>query len=139
MRSRREDLCDLRDRALELGVGVVEVRPEPDPGAGAEVAEDSALGELFVHRLEAGTWTVTVPPRRAGSRGERMSNPAVVGEARSAARFDASELRPDPLDADLLDQRVAGRRRVERGHVRRPGEEAGDAVGVAQLRLERER
>ena len=54
MRAGLEDLADLGDHALELLVGVVEVRPEPDPGPGPEVADDLPLAELLVHRLEVG-------------------------------------------------------------------------------------
>ncbi len=45
----------------------------------------------------------------------------------------------DPVDADLLDHVVAGTRRVQRGHVRRPRQEAPHAGRVLELRLERER
>ncbi len=45
----------------------------------------------------------------------------------------------DPRHTDLLDHVVAGRRRVERGDVRRAGEKAPRACGVLELRLEGER
>src|SRR5205085_4780333 len=51
----------------------------------------------------------------------------------------AQRVRTDPLDADLLDQVVAGRARVQRGDVRRPGQEPRNAVRILQLRLEGER
>ena len=53
--------------------------------------------------------------------------------------MSASERSRIAVDADLLDHVVAGRRRVERGHVRRAGEEAARAGRVLELRLERER
>jgi hypothetical protein len=47
-----EDVDDLGDDALQLALGVEEVRPEADPGVGTEVAEDLASRELCMHGRE---------------------------------------------------------------------------------------
>ena len=78
-----------------------------------------------------------MPPRRSGSRGLAIPKPGGVGEVDQEVGL-AERVGPDPLDADLLDQVVAGRRGVERGDVRRAGEEARRAGGVAHLLLEGE-
>src|SRR5262249_4431313 len=51
----------------------------------------------------------------------------------------AERVLADSLDADLLDQVVAGRSRVQRRDVGRAREEACRSLGVLQLRLEPER
>src|ERR1700751_1722847 len=65
----------------------------------------------------SGVETVTVPPRRSGSREGTL---------------------PDPRHPDLLDHVVAGGRGVERGNVGRAGEEAARAGRVLELGLEGE-
>ena len=77
------------------------MRPEPEAGVGTEVAEDLALGELAVDGGEVGTLTVTVPPRRSGSRRLRTSNPA--SSARSirswVCRSEFARIRSTPTSS----------------------------------------
>src|SRR5438270_7988878 len=133
-----DDLGELRDRVLELVLGVVEVRAEPDSGVGTEVADDPALTELTVHGRVVG-----------GADEDRAAAPCRLARARDleacgVERVD-QELRQregalaDPFHADLFDHVVAGGRGVERGHVRRAGQEAARAGRVLELRLEGER
>ena len=91
-----------------------------------------------MHALEAG-----------GEHGDRAAAPQRVAraadlEAGLVEQTDeqlglANGIGADPLDADLLDQVIAGRGGVERGHVRRSGQEARGAPGERHLRGERER
>src|SRR5205823_5663444 len=105
---------------------------------GAEVADDPALAELRVAGRVVG--------RRDGDRAASPLGRARRGdvETRLVAGVD-QELRErerafsDPRHAHLLDHVVAGRRCVERGYVRRAGEEAPRAGRVLELGLERER
>ena len=129
---------DLGDRVDELLVAREVVGPEADPGARTEVADDLAFAERALDRLEVGDVERHRAATAPGSRGERIAKPA--SWARSIRswvwRSECARMRSTP---DLLDEVVAGRRGVERGHVGRPGEEAGDPFGVAQLGLEGER
>src|SRR5207249_5423606 len=136
VRARLHDVGELRDRVPELVLGVVEVRAEPDARVGSEVADDPPLAELAVHGRVVG---------RAHEHGAaaalRVAGTAEL-EAGGVEQFDQQlrereRARPDPLYAGLLDYVVARGRRVERRHVRCPGEEAARALGVLQLRLER--
>ena len=53
MGARAEDLADLGDRELELGLGVEEMGTQAKPDVRTEVAEDLPLGELLVHALRS--------------------------------------------------------------------------------------
>ena len=86
----------------------------------------------------SGTCTVTVPPRRPGAARAPDLEPGRVGEVDQQLRLPERVL-ADAVDADLLDQVVARRRRVVRGHVRRAGEEPRRAGRVVHLLLEAER
>src|SRR5262245_17492875 len=132
------DRGDLRDREAELVVAVIVVRPEAETGVGAEVAEDLALGQLLVDGLEL----------RCANRDRSASTGPIPGTANLEAglveQVDeqlclAHRVLSDPVDADLLDQVVAGGGGVQRGHVRSAREEAGSALGVLELRFEAER
>ena len=113
------------------------MRPDPDSGARPEVAEDLPLRELLVdgrevvhvHRDRAAAALVRTRARDPEAGGFRQPDQQVGLAERVGA---------DPLDADLLDQVVAGRRRVERRDVRRSGQKARGAGGVAHLLLEGE-
>ena len=114
--------------------------PSADPACRirAEVADDPALAELRVAGGMVG--------RRDG---DRAAAPLGLArrddlEAGVVAEVDQElgereRALADPRHADLLDHVVAGRRRVERGDVRRAGEEAPRARGVLELGLEGER
>src|SRR3989442_6433428 len=133
-----EDFRDLGDREHELAFRVVVMRPEPQSRIGPEVAEDLALVELLVHGLELGR------AHRHGAAAARRIARAADLEAGLVEQVDQELRLPDrvltyAIDADLLDQVVAGSRRIERGHVRCAGEEAADPVRVFELRLEAER
>ena len=108
------------------------------PGARAEVAEDLALRELLVHGREL--VDVDGDGAAAALRVARARDPEAgrVGESDQQLGL-AERVGADPLDADLLDQVVAGRGRVERRDVRRAGQEARRAGRVAHLLLEGER
>src|SRR5581483_9578176 len=138
VRAAGEDLGDRIDGALELVLGVEEVRAEAKADVRPEVTEDLALGELPVHALEAGHADrhARAPARRVPLRGDLEA-----GLVREPDQQVGEPQRPlaDRVDADLLDHVVAGGGSVERGNVGCAGEEAGDAVGVLELRLERER
>ena len=129
---------DLLDDEAELVVGREEVRPDADARARPEVAEYAALLELGVHGGRLGD--VDDHGAAASRRFAHRMHP----EARAVRELDeelrlAQRVLTDALDADLLDQVVAGRaREVGRG-VRRPGEEARGAARVHELLLERER
>src|SRR5262245_37489547 len=104
--SRGEDLADLGDHPLELLVGVEVVRPEPDPRVRPEVADDLALAELLVNRLEVGDEHGDRPaaPRRV-ARGANLEA-GLVREPDQQVGL-AKRVRADPLHADLLDEVVA--------------------------------
>ena len=115
--SRLQDLADLVDDETELVVGGVVVRPRPDARLRAEVAEDLPLGQLAVHGREARDVDGHGP---AASLGRARSPRGRVGEVDQEAVVGGGA---DPFDTDLLDQVVAGGRRVVGGHVRGAGEE----------------
>ena len=95
------------------------MRPEADPRVRAEVAEDAARLELRVDgRRTRGRAATTDPPRRAGVARAHDLEPGCVGEVDQELRL-AQRALADPLDADLLDEVVAGGPGVVRGHVRR--------------------
>ena len=133
-----EDLADLVDREAELVVGGEEVRPEPDPGVGTEVAEDLALGQLAVDGREVGDVDGDGPAAPLGRARAPHLEPGRVREVDQELRL-AQRVRPDAIDADLLDQVVARGAGEVRRHVGRPGEEARGAGGEAHLLLEAER
>ncbi len=108
------------------------------PASGPEVAEDLALAQLLVHRGELGHVDGDRAAAALGATRAAHLEAGLVGEVDQELRL-AQRVLADPVDADLLDQVVAGRRRVQRGDVRRPGEEARRAVGVLHLLLEAER
>src|SRR3954470_4782632 len=131
------DFPDLLNRKTKLFVAVVVVRTEPQPGVRPEVAEDLTLGELLVDGFELGR-----PDGDGAAPALRVARAADV-EARRVEEVDQqlcllNRLRANPLDADLLDQVVSGRRRVQRRDVRRAGEEARRALRILELRLEAE-
>ena len=76
VRTGADDLADLVDHVPELVVRRVVVRPDSDPRARPEVAENLARASSAWTAGNSATWTVTVPPRRAVSRGLRISKPA---------------------------------------------------------------
>ena len=79
VRAARDDVGELGDRVPNLVLGVEEVRAEPDAalGSGRKSQMMPAFAELVVARRRGpGVETVTVPPRRSGSRGETTSSPA---------------------------------------------------------------
>src|SRR6266540_5266918 len=131
-----DNFGDLVDE-LRFAVGVV-VRPEPEARVRTEIAEDLPLAELRVHGLELGC-----------TDGDGAAAPGGVAraadlESASLEQFDQQLGLPDgvladALDADLLDQVVTGRRRVESGDVRRAREKASRTVRVLELGLETER
>ncbi len=133
-----EDLPDLRDREADVIVGVVVVRPEADAGIGTEVAEDLALAELLVHGGELRHVDGDGAAAALGAPRAPDLEAGLVGEVDQELRLP-QRVRADPVDADLLDQVVARRRRVQRRDVGRSGEEAGGAVRVLHLLLEPER
>src|SRR3954451_5847241 len=136
----RHDIRELGDRVSHLALGVEEVRAEPDASERVrpEVADDPALAELLV---AGGVVRGRDGDRAAPSFGRSWRDDL---EARLVAEVD-QKLREreralaDPWHADLLDHVVAGRCRIERGHVRRAGEEASSPRGVLELRFEGER
>ena len=132
-----DDLGDLLDHVPELVVGREVVRPDPDPGAGPEVAEDLPLRELLVDGRELVDVDGDGAAAALGVARARDPEAGRVGERDQQVGL-AERVGADPLDADLLDQVVAGGCGVERGDVRRAGEEAGGAGGVAHLLLEGE-
>src|SRR4029079_14831854 len=96
-------------REGELLVGVVVVRPEAQGCVGAEVAEDAALTELLVHRLEL---RHAHRHRAAAARGVAWRGnleARLVGQADQELRLTQRVL-ADPLHADLPDQDAARRR-----------------------------
>ena len=108
------------------------------PGTRTEVAEDLAFGELLVdgrELVDVDGDGAAAPLRVAGARDAEAGR---VGEGDQQVGL-SERIGADPLDADLFDQVVAGGGRVERRNVRRAGEEARRAGGVAHLLLERER
>ena len=129
---------DLRDREAELVVRREEVRAEADSGAGPEVAEDRALLELRVdgRRLRHVDDDRAAAPRRVPRRVHLEAGG--VGEVDEELRL-AQRVLADALDADLLDEVVAGGSRHVRRRVRRAREEARGAGRVLHLLLERER
>ena len=101
VRTGLDDLADLLDHVLELGVGGVVVRADPDPRAGAEVAEDLPLRELFVHGREL----VDVDGDGAASsfRIARARDPeaGLLGEAdqQSVWRSELARIRSTPISS----------------------------------------
>ncbi len=109
-----DDLGDLGDDEADLVVGGEEVRTDADACARAEVAEDPTLLELRVDGSGLGHAhdDRTSAPRRITR--------AVHAEAGRVGQLDeelglAQRVLADALDADLLDEVVAG----GPGHVRR--------------------
>src|SRR4051794_16085302 len=101
------------------------MRPEADARVGAEVAEDLPLRQLLVHRLELRhvhghrpaaafrlTWRADAEAARICTLDQELRLPQRV--------------RANPFNADLLDQVIAGRARIERRDIRRPREESRD-------------
>src|SRR5215510_4207463 len=133
-----DDLGNLTGREAKLVVRVEEVRAEADACVGPEVADDLALLELTVDgRGFGGADDDGAAPAFRLSRRQHVE--ACRPEQLSEQRRLAQRLLSNPVDPDLADQLVTGRRRVERGHVRRPGEEASRAFGVVLLRFEGKR
>ena len=133
-----EDLADLPDHESQLVVRVVVVRAEPDAGVRPEVAEDLPPGQLAMDGREVRHVHGHRPAPALRLPGASDLVPGTVGEVDQELRL-AQRVLPDPPDADLLDQVVAGRGGVVRRDVRRPGEEPGGTPRVAQLLLEAER
>ena len=130
-----DDLDERGRGALQLVVGVEEVRPEAEADVRPDVEQNLARLQLGVHGLEV--WNADDDRATATLRRPRADDlEAGVVEEPDEMRRLAHRVLPDPLDADLLDDLVAGRRRVQRGHVRRPGQETGGALRVLQLRRE---
>src|SRR5581483_12244712 len=107
------------------------VRAEAETRLGSEVAEDAAVRELLVDTLEARSADGGDAAAARGVARARHVEAGVVQELRQERRLP-ERVRPDPLDPDLLDQVVTGRGRVERRHVRRPRQEAGDPLRVLE-------
>ena len=114
------------------------MRPEAQADVRPNVEQNLARLELCVHGLEV--WDADDDRATATLRRARADDlEAGLVEEPDEMRRLAHRVLPDPLDADLLDDLVAGCRRVERGHVRRPGQETGGALRVLELRREVER
>ena len=112
--------------------------PEPDPGVGPEVAHDPAFAELTVDARIVGC---AHEHRAAASYGISRAaelEPARVEQVDEQLRQDERAL-ANAADADFFDHVVARGRGVQRGHVRRAGEEAPRALRVLELGLEGKR
>src|SRR5579884_3832196 len=124
-----DDGPDLGDDKVQLVVGRVEVRGDANAGAGAVVGQDVAAGQLL--RDLFAVWDIhhhdAAARLRITARAHREAR--LIGQIdeplRLAKRFGA-----DGFDADLVDDLVAGTRRVQRGNVRRAVEEAEDVRRV---------
>src|SRR2546423_1361597 len=133
-----EDVDELLAGERELLVGVEEMGPESQSDVRPVIAEDRARGELGVSRLELGRdrrHGATAP--LAVARASHLEACALEKSGQEVGLLERAP--PDPVDADLLDHVVAGGGRVERGHVRRAGEEPRRPLRILELRLERER
>ena len=137
-RPTRDDLRDLADRVLELALGVEEVRAEAEfqHPAGSRRGSAARRARSAPPRSPACGWSRSPldATGRAGSsprsRPCRRDGEQIGEQQRTLA---------DRVHPHLLDHVVACGRRVQRGHVRRSGEEARHPGGILELGLERER
>ena len=111
--------------------------PRRMPASGRQSQMISRVAELAVRRPRSRR-RARRPCRRAGrvARRARLEPGSSSSSSRSVGLLERALA--DPPDADLLDHVVAGGRGVERGHVRRPGQEARGARRVVLPRLEGE-
>ena len=133
-----DDLANRRDRELELLVRGEEVRAEPQADVRTVVTDDLALFELRVDGRGVGHADDDRPAAALGLARADDLEPGLVEQAHEQLGLPHGVV-ADPVDADLLDDVVARRRRVERRHVRCAGQEAPRACRVLELGLEAER
>ena len=71
----------------------------PEPGRKSQITPRSPSSLCTASK--PGTWTVTVPPRRSGSRGERTSNPARSASSINNAvwRSEQARMRSTPTSS----------------------------------------